>query len=187
MQNQIQAGEYQFYILDFNPIEYENQNKLGNILMRFRGGKAELFMKFYIYDAEPEISNFPNEDNYDYIGEPTFAGKILHLDKKLYDKCISGYNNNEKNENNTINYNRINCRFFLTVKGTELSFYKGTRIEYSLFYSHSVLEIGQGVPYTRSITAGEINYYKFSFDSSTKGIYITLYSASGERNIYNFI
>ena len=190
LQNQVQAGEYQFYILDFNPIEYENQNKLGNILMRYRGGKAELFMKFYTYDAEPEISNFPNEDNYDFIGEPTFAGKILHLDKELYDKCLSGYNKNEKRDNknntkyNNNNYNQINCRFFLTVKGTELSFYKGTRIEYSLFYSHSVLEIGQGVPYTRSITAGEINYYKFSFDANTKGIYITLYSASGDADMY---
>ena len=186
LQNQIQAGEYQFYILDFNPIDYENNNKLGNILMRYRGGKAELYMKFYTYDAEPEIDNFPNENNYDYIGEPTFAGKILHLDKDLYDKCISGYNtnNNENNNNITNNNNRINCRFFLTVKGTELSFYKGTRIEYSLFYSHAVLEIGQGVPYTRSITAGEINYYKFSFDSNTKGIYITLYSVSGDADIY---
>ena len=195
LQNQIQAGEYQFYILDFNPIEYENQNKLGNILMRFRGGKAELYMKFYSYDAEPEIDNFPNENDYDYIGEPTFAGKILHLDKGLYDKCISGYNMNNNDDKNDINdnnitkisnnnRNQINCRFFLTVKGTELSFYKGTRIEYSLFYSHSVLEIGQGVPYTRSITAGEINYYKFSFDSSTKGIYITLYSAFGDADIY---
>ena len=201
LHNQIQAGEYQFYILDFNPMEYDNQNKLGNILMRYRGGKAELYMKFYSYDVEPEIDNFPNENDYDYIGESTYAGKILHLDKNLYDKCISGYNldnkdinnndNNNKKINSTINLinnknnnNQINCRFFLTVKGTELSFYKGTRIEYSLFYSHAVLEIGQGVPYTTSITAGEINYYKFSFDSNTKGIYITLYSISGDADIY---
>ena len=197
LHNQIQAGEYQFYILDFNPMEYDNQNKLGNILMRYRGGKAELYMKFYSYDVEPEIDNFPNENDYDYIGESTYAGKILHLDKDLYDKCISGYNldnkdiNNNKKINSTmnlinnkINNNQINCRFFLTVKGTELSFYKGTRIEYSLFYSHAVLEIGQGVPYTTSITAGEINYYKFSFDSNTKGIYITLYSISGDADIY---
>ena len=66
LQNQIQAGEYQFYILDFNPMKYDNQNKLGNILMRFRGGKAELYMKFYSYDVEPEIENFPDENNYDY-------------------------------------------------------------------------------------------------------------------------
>ena len=201
LHNQIQAGEYQFYILDFNPMEYDNQNKLGNILMRYRGGKAELYMKFYSYDVEPEIDNFPNENDYDYIGESTYAGKILHLDKNLYDKCISGYNldnkdinnndNNNKKINSTMNLinnknnnNQINCRFFLTVKGTELSFYKGTRIEYSLFYSHAVLEIGQGVPYTTSITAGEINYYKFSFDSNTKGIYITLYSISGDADIY---
>ena len=201
LHNQIQAGEYQFYILDFNPMEYDNQNKLGNILMRYRGGKAELYMKFYSYDVEPEIDNFPNENDYDYIGESTYAGKILHLDKNLYDKCISGYNldnkdinNNDYNNkkinstmnliNNKNNNNQINCRFFLTVKGTELSFYKGTRIEYSLFYSHAVLEIGQGVPYTTSITAGEINYYKFSFDSNTKGIYITLYSISGDADIY---
>ena len=194
LHNQIQAGEYQFYILDFNPVEYENQNKLGNILMRFRGGKAELYMKFYSYDAEPEIENFPNENDYDYIGEPSFAGKILHLDKKLYDKCISGYNiNNNEDDGNEVNnstkksknnMNQINCRFFLTVKGTELSFFKGVRIEYSLFYSHAVLEIGQGVPYTRKITAGEINYYKFSFDSNTKGIYITLNSDSGDADIY---
>ena len=197
LHNQIQAGEYQFYILDFNPMEYDNQNKLGNILMRYRGGKAELYMKFYSYDVEPEIDNFPNENDYDYIGESTYAGKILHLDKDLYDKCISGYNldnkdiNNNKKINSTMNLinnkninNQINCRFFLTVKGTELSFYKGTRIEYSLFYSHAVLEIGQGVPYTTSITAGEINYYKFSFDSNTKGIYITLYSISGDADIY---
>ena len=189
LQNQIQAGEYQFYILDFNPMKYDNQNKLGNILMRFRGGKAELYMKFYSYDVEPEIENFPDENNYDYIGESTYAGKILHLDKDLYDKCISGYNiiNKQNNKNNITlndNNNQINCRFFLTVKGTELSFYKGMRIEYSLFYSHSVLEIGQGVPYTTTITAGEINYYKFSFDSNTKGIYITLYSVSGDADIY---
>ena len=191
LQNQIQAGEYQFYILDFNPMEYDNQNKLGNILMRYRGGKAELYMKFYSYDVEPEIDNFPNENDYDYIGESTYAGKILHLDKDLYDKCISGYkldnkdNINDKNSNmNKNNQNQINCRFFLTVKGTELSFYKGTRIEYSLFYSHAVLEIGQGVPYTSTITAGEINYYKFSFDSNTKGIYITLFSISGDADIY---
>ena len=199
LHNQIQAGEYQFYILDFNPIEYDSQNKLGNILMRYRGGKAELYMKFYSYDAEPEIENFPYENNYDYIGESTYAGKILHLDKNLYDKCISGYNKDNnlnkdeqtnKNENSTMNSlnnnekNQINCRFFLTVKGTELSFYTGTRIEYSLYYTHSVLEIGQGVPYTTTITAGEINYYKFSFDSTTKGIYITLYSVTGDADIY---
>ena len=194
LQNQIQAGEYQYYILDFNPMEYDNKNNLGNILMRYRGGKAELYMKFYTYDAEPEITNFPKENNYDYIGESTFAGKILHLDKDLYEKCISGYNDINKGEdngntnNNTLNLNynqnQVNCRFFLTVKGTELSFFKGTRIEYSLFYSHAVLEIGQGVPYTTSITAGEINYYKFSFDANTKGIYITLYSISGDADIY---
>jgi hypothetical protein len=189
MQNQIQAGEKHFYILDFNPMDYDDQNNLGNILMRFRGGKAELYMKFYKYDVEPEIENFPNEYNNDYVGESTYAGKILHLNKDLYEKCISSYsldNNENVNNNNLnkINRNQINCRFFITVKGTELSFYTGIRIEYSLFYSHSVLEINQGVPYTTSITAGEINYFKFLFDSNTKGIYITLYSISGDADIY---
>ena len=184
LQNQIQAGENHFYILDFNPMEYDDQNNLGNILMRFRGGKAELYMKFYKYDVDPEIENFPNEYNYDYIGESTYAGKILHLNKDLYEKCMSTYSLNNNEKNNTLNKNQINCRFFLTVKGTELSFYTGIRIEYSLFYSHSILEISQGVPYTTSITAGEINYYKFYFDSNTKGIYITLYSISGDADIY---
>ena len=185
MQNQIQVGEKHYYILDFNPSEYDDQNKLGNILMRFRGGKTELYMKFYNYDVEPELDYFPNEYDYDYIGESTFSGKILHLDKDLYEKCSSKNNKNNDNSNVIDNKNNeINCRFFLTVKGTELSFYTGTRIEYSLFYSHHVLEIRQGVPYTSTITAGEINYFKFAFDSSTKGIYITLYSNSGDADIY---
>ena len=182
MQNQILVGENHYYILDFNPSEYDDQNKLGNILMRYRGGKTEIYMKFYDYDVEPELDYFPNEYNYDYIGESTFAGKIIHLDKNLYEKCTTNKNkdNNLDNKNN----NEINCRFFLTVKGTELSFYTGTRIEYSLFYSHAVLEIRQGIPYTSTITAGEINYFKFAFDSNTKGIYITLYSNSGDADIY---
>ena len=188
IQNQIQAGEKQFYILDFNPLEYDDQNKLGNILMRFRGGKAELFMKFYKYDVDPELEYFPNEYNYDYIGESTYSGKILHLDKDLYEKCMASYSDNKKEGNNdeilNSKDNQLNCRFFLTVKGKELSFYTGTRIEYSLFYSHSVLEINQGVPYTSTITAGEINYFKFAFDSNTKGIYITLYSISGDADMY---
>ena len=191
IQNQIQAGEYHFYILDFNPKDYKDLNKFGNILMRYRGGKAELYMNFYSYDVDPEIQNFPNENNYDYIGESTYAGKILHLDKDLYEKCLSNYspidnaNINENNNNITrIKNNQINCRFFITVKGKELSFYTGTRIEYSLFYTHSVLEISQGVPYTSKITAGEINYFKFAFDSNTKGIYITLYSALGDADMY---
>ena len=187
IQNQIQAGENHFYILDFNPMEYDDQNKLGNILMRFRGGKAELFMKFYKYDVDPEIEYFPNEYNYDYIGESTYSGKILHLDKDLYEKCMSSYSKNNNDNNNEISNfknNKINCRFFLTVKGTELYFYSGMRIEYSLFYTHAILEISQGVPYTSSITAGEINYFKFAFDSNTKGIYITLYSVSGDADIY---
>ena len=188
IQNQLQAGEYHFYILDFNPKDYKDLSKLGNILMRYRGGKAELYMNFYNYDVDPEIQNFPNENNYDYIGESTYAGKILHLDKDLYEKCLSSSspieNVNENNNNTRIKSNQINCRFFITVKGKELSFYTGTRIEYSLFYTHSVLEISQGVPYTSKITAGEINYFKFAFDSNTKGIYITLYSALGDADMY---
>ena len=184
IQNQIQAGEKHFYILDFNPLEYDDQNKLGNILMRFRGGKAELFMKFYKYDVDPEFEYFPSEYNYDYIGESTYAGKILHLDKDLYEKCTASYSDNKNKEIMNSKNNQVNCRFFLTVKGKELSFYSGTRIEYSLFYSHSVLEINQGVPYTSTITAGEINYFKFAFDSNTKGIYITLYSISGDADMY---
>ena len=184
--NQLQAGEYHFYILDFNPMEYDDHNKLGNILMRYRGGKAELYMKFYKYDIDPEIESFPSENNYDYKGESTFAGKILHLDKELYEKCISSFspNNNNNESIDKLKKNQINCRFFITIKGVELSFFTGTRIEYSLFYSHSVLEITQGVPYIASITAGEINYFKFAFDSNTKGIYITLYSISGDADMY---
>ena len=102
---------------------------------------------------------FPDETHYDYIGESIYSGRVITIPKKEYDK---------------LNYNNTKIQILITVvieSGTN-NLNSTNEVTFSINYSNEPKKINQNEPYDGFIKKGELQYFRFYFDSYTDNIYV---------------
>ena len=158
-------GKKQFFI-----IEEVQKRKYGTVNIFFKNGYGNIYARI---PKRPEVNNirFPDETHYDYIGESIYSGRVITIPKKEYDK---------------LNYNNTKIQILITVvieSGTN-NLNSTNEVTFSINYSNEPKKINQNEPYDGFIKKGELQYFRFYFDSYTDNIYVGLSNMNGDADIY---
>ena len=158
-------GKKQYFI-----IEEVKKRQSGSINVFFKNGYGNVYVRIP-KKPETDKKRFPDELNYDYIGESIYSGKIIIIPKKVYDR---------------LNYNNTKLQILITVEIEKGSYSTNNTNEviFSINYSNEPKRINQNDPYDGFIKKGELQYFLLYFDSNTDNIYIGLSNMKGDADMY---
>ena len=159
----VKVREQKYYIIE------EIQRRKGSVIsVVAEDGYIEIYAK--VLDTPRNKSlKFPNQTNYDYIGNDYYIGQILHIPEKEFQK---------------INSEKMKLTILITIVGNSFSSNDNQEITYIISYSSDPKRINQNTPYNGYVLAGEFHYYKFFFDKNTTNIYIGLSNMVGDADLY---
>ena len=158
-------GKKQYFVIE----EVKKRNS-GSINVFFKNGFGNVYVRIP-KRPEVEIKRFPDESDFDYIGETIYSGKIVIIPKEEYDK---------------LNINNTKLQILITVEIESGSYNSNSTndVTFSINYSNEPKRINQNDPYDGYIKKGELQYFLLYFDSNTENIYIGLSNMKGDADIY---
>ena len=149
-------------------IEEVKHRKGTSIHVQFKNGGGQVYARI---PKVPEIGSnmmYPDESNFDYIGEDTYLGKVITISPKVFDR---------------INSNSLKLQILISVIPDE-NIGDYSNVEYTITYGSEPKRISQNVPYQSFLNSGEYHYFTFYFDESTENIYISLSNMNGDADMY---
>ena len=116
----ILSGKDQHFIVDIKP----DKSFGAKISIYFEKGQGELYARKLFKSELFNITNFPDENNYEYISNYRTRNNGFYLIEIPYEE-IANYDS---------------CKILLTVRGLFPGYYTGTKIEYSISISNTLTE-----------------------------------------------
>ena len=157
------SGEDQHFIVDLKP-----DKSFGAKISAFFGNdKGEIYARKLLKSELYNITNFPDENNYEYMDSYKSSNKGFYIIEIPYDE-ISDLNP---------------CKILLTVRGIFPGQYS-TKIEYSISVSNTMNEIITEKNYRLFISQGEIAYYHFKVGNNKKRLYISMTNKEKDANMF---
>ena len=159
------SGEEQNYIIDLKPDEKNG----ARITAYFPRGRGTLYARKLLKSELFNITNFPDENNYEYSSTYQTSKNNLYIIEIPYEEIAN-----------------INpCKILLTVKGYIPGYYTGTTIEYALSISNTLHELDIDKNYRLFISQGDISFFHFKVGPNKKRLYISM--TNKEQDAYMFL
>ena len=160
----ILSGEDQHFIIDVKP----DKSFGAKISAYFEKGQGELYARKVLKSELYNITNYPDENNYEYVSNYRTRNNGFYLIEIPYEELAS--------------YDP--CKILLTVRGLFPGYYSGTKIEYSLSISNTLTELETDKNYRLFICLGEIIHYHFKVGPNKKRLYISMTNKEKDANMY---
>ena len=160
----ILSGEEQHFIVDIKP----DKTFGAKISAFFIRGQGEIYARKVLKSELYNITNFPNEYNYEYISTYKLSQKNFYIIEIPYEEIA--------------NYDQ--CKILLTIRGVFPGYFSGTKIEYSLSISNTINEIVKDKNYRLFISQGEIVHYHFRVGPNKKRLYISMTNKDKDANMF---
>ena len=160
----ILSGEDQHFIVDIKP----DKSFGAKISVYFEKGQGELYARKLLKSELFNITNFPDENNYEYISNYRTRNNGFYLIEIPYEEIA--------------NYDP--CKILLTVRGLFPGYYSGTKIEYTISISNTLTELETDKNYRLFISLGEIIHYHFKVGPNKKRLYISMTNKEQDANMY---
>ena len=160
----ILSGEDEHFIIDLKP----DKSFGAKISAYFSKGQGELYARKLLKSELYNITNFPDEQNYEYkVTYPTNKGDfyIIEIPYEEISNCDP-------------------CTILLTVKGVFPGFFDTTKIEYSLSISNNLNELITDKNYKLFISQGEIAFFHFKVGNNKKRLYISMTNKDKDANLF---
>jgi hypothetical protein len=157
------SGNEEHFIIDLKPdISFG-----AKISVFFLNGQGEIYARKVLKSELSNITNFPDENNNEYMVSYRISNKGFYIIDIPYDE-ISNLNP---------------CKVLLTVKGLSLGQH-ATKIEYSISVSNVLNEIITDKNYRLFISQGEIIHYHFKVNGNKKRLYISMTNKDKDANMF---
>ena len=158
----ILGDEKQYFVIEANP-----SPEIGvRINAFFNWGQGVLYLKKANSNALLDQSDFPDEDNYEYISTYSFYDRINTI---------------------SVPYNDIQnifpCKFLLTVKG-EFGYLGQAEGEYSISLSNVIDDLIPNKNYRLYISTGEIKYFHFKIKGNKSRLSISMTNKEADAFLY---
>jgi len=160
----ILSGEEQHFIVDLKPDKFFGVK----ISAFFSRGQGEIYVRKVLKSEYYNITNFPDENNYEYMASYKDSKRDFYLIEIPIEE---------------IEYFDI-CKVLLTVKGVFPGYYTSTKIEYSISISNNLNELVPDRSYKLFISQGEIIQYHFYVKTNKKRLYISMSNKEQDANMY---
>ena len=160
----ILSGEDQHFIVDLKP----DKSFGAKISVYFEKGQGEIYARKLLKNELYNITNFPDENNYEYMASYRNRKKDFYIIEMPYDELV--------------NYNP--CKILLTVRGVFPGYFSGTKIEYSISVSNSLTELETDKSYRLFISQSEIIHYHFRVGINKKRLYISMTNKEQDANMF---
>ena len=160
----ILSGEEHYFIIDLKP----DKSFGGKISVYFEKGEGIIFARKLLKSELNNITNFPNEQNYEYMASYQTSNRDFYVIEIPYED-ISNY---EK------------CKILLTVRGVFPGYFYTTTIEYSISISNNLYELVTDKNYKLFISQGEISHFHFKVGKNKKRLYISMTNKLKDANMY---
>ena len=160
----ILSGEEHYYIIDLKP----DKSFGGKISVFFEKGEGEIFARKLLRSELYNITNFPNNNNYEYRVTYKSSNRNFYIINIPYEDIS----------------NSDNCKLLLTVKGVFPGYFYSTTLEYSISISNSIYELVTDKNYKLFISQGEIAHFHFKVGKNKKRLYISMTNKEKDANMY---
>ena len=157
------SGEEDHYIVDVKP----DKSFGAKITSFFNNGEGEIYVRRVLKSELFNITNYPDENNYEYMTTAKSSNKGFYIIEIPYDEISS----------------ISPCKLLITVKGTSPGAY-ATRIEYSISISNTINELNTEKSYKFFIYQGEIAHYHFRITDNKKRLYISMSNKDADANMF---
>ena len=159
----ILSGEEQHYIIDIKPDKAFG----AKISAFFNNGQGEIYARSVLPSELYNITNYPNQLNYEY--KVTFKES-----KKGFYVIDIPYEETTKTKP---------YKMLITVRGI-FPDYHGTRIVYSLSISNTLNELVTDKNYRLFISQGEIQHFHFKVEGGKQRLYISMTNKERDANLF---
>ena len=157
------SGDEEHFIIDLKP----DVSFGAKISVFFFNGQGEIFGRKVLKSELSNITNFPDENNHEYMVSYRISNRGFYIIDIPYDE-ISNLNP---------------CKVLLTVKGLSPGQH-ATKIEYSISVSNVLNEIITDKNYKLFISKGEIIHYHFKVNGNKKRLYISMTNKDKDANLF---
>ena len=160
----ILSGEEQHFIIDLKP----DKTFGAKISVYFERGQGEIYARKLLRSELYNITNFPNENNYEYMASYKNRRRDFYILEIPYEE-IADYSP---------------CKILVTVRGMFPGYFSGTKIDYSISVSNSLTELETEKNYKLFISQGEIIHYHFRVGPDKKRLYISMSNKEQDANMF---
>ncbi len=157
------SGEEDHFIVDIKP----DKSFGAKISVFFMNGEGEVYARRALRSELFDLTNFPDQNNYEYMATYKSSNKGFYLIEIPYDELII-----------------IDpCKILLTVKGL-FPGYHTTKIDYSISISNVLNELITDKNYRLFISQGEIIHYHFRVTDNKKRLYVSMTNKDKDANMF---